>query len=591
MMHTDGKWQDLLENEQHLIKVLFADGPIPRFPGDNTSQSGRLYETLTVVRSLMRGEFEDAGSQITRISEGQNLFCHQLAAIWLQAEIEDSQLAYQKLNEWIKASRILARVRRSYRRLMVRPCAELDRRLALRWAPVLRLYLATLLADWSPEIKAQIEADREEARHHHVSEPILARLETMQKIAEARQRHAVDEVVQAARDWHARCQADPIYGYGGEYLLEAVLALEYDSRVDEALFWLDKALKLTPDQYELLLIQARLLKQSPDTARSMDACDTLISKFPDDFAGYCLRSNAWFLQGDYDQAMADAEKACAIAPENPNSLIARAYVNMQLGRYADALKDFDKTIEHDPQAYDAMRGQGKCLSMLGRDFEALSCFNNLRRIYPEDPDIYYEMADILFSAGYMDDCEKVCRRCLQLDDRYANAYVILGMIATRRGEDDMALGLLERAVRLEPDNTFAMNELAYALHLTGEDDRALDLTQRAIRETPDFADAWCNKGLILYYRSDFEEAALAFNRALQLAPDHVTAWIGKGNTLTQLCDFEEAQACYDQALQLDPNSADACHGKALLYRMLGLEDDVRTWQERAMQLDPEIDDL
>ena len=115
---------------------------------------------------------------------------------------------------------------------------------------------------------------------------------------------------------------------------------------------------------------------------------------------------------------------------------------MQLGRYADALKDFDKTIEHDPQAYDAMRGQGKCLSMLGRDFEALSCFNNLRRIYPEDPDIYYEMADILFSAGYMDDCEKVCRRCLQLDDRYANAYVILGMIATRRGEDDMALGLL-----------------------------------------------------------------------------------------------------------------------------------------------------
>ncbi|NLO36670.1 MAG: tetratricopeptide repeat protein [Clostridiaceae bacterium] len=590
-MQTGSKWQDLLENEQHLIQVLFADGPIPRFPGDSTSQSGRLYETLSVVRYLMRGEFEDAGSQIARISEGQNLFCHQLAAIWLQAEIDDSQLAYQKLNEWIKASRILARVRRSYRRLMVRPCAELDRRLALRWAPVLRLYLATLLTEWTPDILAQIKADRDEARHHHVSDQILARLETMQKIAEARQRHAVDEVVQAARDWHARCQAEPEYGQGGEYLLEAVLALEYDNRVDEALFWLDKALVMNPDQYELLLIRARLFKQGSDDARSMTACDDLIRKFPDDFAGYCLRSNAWFLQGDYDQAMADAEKACAIAPENPNSLIARAYVNMQLGRYADALKDFNQTLNHDPQAYDAMRGQGKCLSMLGRDFEALSCFNNLRRIYPEDPDIYYELADILFSSGYMDDCEKACRRCLQIDGSYANAYVILGMIATRRGEDDLALGLLERAVRLEPDNTFALNELAYALHLTGEDDRALDLTQQAIRETPDFADAWCNKGLILYYRSDFEESALAFNRALQLAPDHVTAWIGKGNTLTQLCDFEEAQACYDQALQLDPNSADACHGKALLYRMLGLEDDVRTWQERAMQLDPEIDDL
>ena len=231
------------------------------------------------------------------------------------------------------------------------------------------------------------------------------------------------------------------------------------------------------------------------------------------------------------------------------------------------------------------------MSLLGRDQEAVSCFNRLRRTYPDDPDIYYEMADVLFSAGYLDDCEKICRRCLQIDVNYVNAYVILGMIAVRRGEDDLARGLLQRAVKLEPDNPFALNELSYVLHLDGDDEQALDLVDQALAESDDYADAWCNKGMIQYYRSEFDQALASFSRAIRLAPDHVTAWIGRGNTQAQQCEFDEAQLCYDQALLLDQHSADACDGKAVRFRILGLEDEVRKWQELALQFDPEIEEL
>ena len=65
--------------------------------------------------------------------------------------------------------------------------------------------------------------------------------------------------------------------------------------------------------------------------------------------------------------------------------MARAFVQMQLGHYEEALKDFEQTLQYDPQRYDALRGQGKCLSMLGQDYEALASFNALRRAYPDDP--------------------------------------------------------------------------------------------------------------------------------------------------------------------------------------------------------------
>jgi tetratricopeptide (TPR) repeat protein len=572
------------------MQVLFDDEPIPDFPGDAGSQAGRLYQTVTLARLMLHGDYDGVGNRIQELSKsGQTLLCHQLAAFWLQAETDDAAKAYQSLNEWMRASGLTTEYRRSYR-ILVRQSVELDRRLATRWAPVLRLYLASLLDDWTPEISEQTERDRQTALQQGINMIVLTRLDVMIRLTRARQDQSVEHVLSAVEDWHQICQAQPDFGHGGEFVLDAVIALESANRISEALTWIERALLVLPDEYELLLTKARLLKQTGELEAGLKVCHQIIEHYPDDFSGYCLRSNAWFLLGRYDEAMQDARKACSVAPDNPNSLMARAFINMQLGNYKEALEDFRRTLERDPQTYDARRGEGKCLSMLGRDYDALACFNDLRRTYPDDPDIYYELSDVLFSAGYLEDCEKACRRCLQLDSSYVSAYVILGMIAMRRNEDDLAHGLLTRAVEMEPDNPFALNELAYLTHLEGDDEQALELVNRALAESDDYADAYCNKGMILYYRSEFELAAASFGQTIDLAPDHVSAWIGRGNTLTQLCEFDEAQRCYDRALQLDPASADACHGKALLYRILGLEEEVRRWQEQATLLDPTIED-
>ena len=115
--------------------------------------------------------------------------------------------------------------------------------------------------------------------------------------------------------------------------------------------------------------------------------------------------------------------------------MARAFVQMQLGNYEAALADFEQTLRYDPQRYDALRGRGKCQSMLVGTTKhwpvSMRCAGPIGR-----SELYYELADILLSAGYLDDCTKVCRKCLELDEDYANAYVILAMIAARRGDDE-----------------------------------------------------------------------------------------------------------------------------------------------------------
>jgi tetratricopeptide (TPR) repeat protein len=583
------RWEQILDREEDLRDIINGKKDLPPYPGEPGCTGSRLYRTALAVVQLFRGDFDGAYHILQEITTNPvTLLLPQLATIWLDAETADAAKAWQDLADWQASQEAAAG--RKYRINLLPQVMRLDRRLALRWAPALRYYLTTLLNEWTPPILAAAAACRMQAEANGVSAPLLVRIDYLLRFARARQARSVEQILTAVEDWRQLCRISPEYGDGHEYLLEAAVALEFEERYDEALEWLDQALQTNPDQYDLLLVKGRVLKQLGDVKRGLAVCNRLIELYPSDFSGYCLRSNIYFMTGCYDKAMADAHKACEVAPDNPNSFMARAFVLMQLGQYDKALADFEQTLRYDPERYDALRGQGKCLSMLGRDYDALASFNALRRAYPDDPDLYYELADVLFSAGYLDECEKVCQKCLELDSQYVSAHVILGMIALRRNQDDKARQILTHAVAMEPDHPFALNELAYLNHLQGDDDTALELVSRALEESPDYADALANKGVIHYFRSEFEQSVAAYSQALQLVSDHVAAWVGKGNSLTQLCDFDEALQCFDRALELDPANAEACHGKAVLYRMLGLDDEVRKWQERAYMLDLEDDE-
>lgn len=587
-MGQNAKWSQFLEDNEQLRAIIAGSLDLPVCPKKSDQLQDSLLKALAAAREIYDGELEKAAQLLAKTSRQGRSYCLRLVRYWLQAETEDAEVIYRRL------TRFIAELERSSRRYAFVLKQQLEIReiqAARRWAPVLRLYVATLLPQWPADVLQTARQDMRVCEKNAIGPDLILYLRYMLRFARARHGHNTDEIVNVMDAWHRLEKDSGKAAIGHDFYLETALTLEADGRFDEAVRWLDKALELVPGNYDFLLTRARVTKRTGDFRRSLVSCESLIEKFPEDFAGYCLRSNINFLLGNYDMAMHDANRACSIAPVSPDAFMARAFVFLQMGRYEKALSDFRQVLEIDPLRYEALRGQGKCLSMLGRDFEALTCFTAMRRQWPEDPDLYYELADILFAAGYLDDCTRMCRRCLTIDSTYVSAYVILGMVALRRNDDEEAKNFLTRAVALEPDNPFALNELSYLKHLEGDDDMAIELVNRAIEESPDYHDALCNKGVILYYRSDFEQAIQVFDQVLSLEPEQAAAWVGKGNSLTQLSDYDAALSCYDEALTLDPNNADACHGKAVLYRMIGLEDEVRRWQERALSIDPDIEDV
>ncbi len=576
-MASNADFQALLDGELELE-------PCDAKPGSQAYSFDRM---LHASLQLFHGDFDEAQKLLDQAELDQHGFLSgRLLKIWMEAESGDLGKAFKQIEQFRMPAKPGL-----FKSAAAKSLLMLDWQMAAHYLPVLRCYLITMLGSWPDAIMDQYHQARSQANKNGISELVLIHLDYLLRFAKARMTRSADKVLQTVSDWKLTCQDNTALGTGTEHALEAALALEAEMRFQEAVQHLDDALAHRPDNYELLLIKARILKLIGETRSCITVCNRLIDKYPQDFTGFCLRSNSYFMMGLFRPAMADARKAVELAPDNPNSLMARAFVQMQVGQYEKALADFESVLKTEPDRYDALRGQGKCQSMLGRDFAALESFNRLKRVYPDDPDLYYEMADVLFSAGYIDDCEKVCSQCIEQDRTYANAYVIMGMIALRKNDDEQAEKLLRTAIRLEPDNPFALNEYAYFVHLQGDEEQALELVDQALAEAPDYLDAVCNKGVILFFRSEFDQALDLFEQVLDQVPDHLSALVGKGNTLTQMFMFDEAQSCYDQVLQIDPNSADACHGKVTLYRMLGLDDEVRKWQEKAYKLDSEDDFL
>ncbi len=458
--------------------------------------------------------------------------------------------------------------------------ARVDVAVGQQWAAYVHLESVSYLEPPSEEAIDRARTSLATAERQDLPPEMPARLSCLIRLNRLHADGKHDEVLQVIADWAARCTEDPDKGDPDEFLSERIEALTALGRIDEAIADCRVLYTSRDDSLDYLLEEARLLKDKEDWQGSYDACAKYVAKRPDDPEGYVARANAAYNLGKYEEVEADARKALALDPAAAQAWLALGFAKLQLNEADEALPMFERILEKGPNP-DALLGKGKCLAMEDRFFEAMEVFNKAREADPENPSVYYEMADTLFLMGYFDEATRYATKCLSLDAQFAGAYVVLGMIASRMRQDEKADRLIDLALRYDPTNPFALNEKAFSLHSEGRDDEAMVCVDKAIAEFPTYSDAFCTKGMILYYKSDFSEAMRMFDQALQYTPEHLAAMTGKANVLVQEGAYDEAMRLFDTVLKQEPAFAEALSGKATLLRLLGLEDEAREYTERA----------
>ena len=126
-----------------------------------------------------------------------------------------------------------------------------------------------------------------------------------------------------------------------------------------------------------------------------------------------------------------------------------------------------------------------------------------------------------------------------------------------------AISELKEAVRLDPSNANAHNDLGLALKRNGDLSGAADQFRQALRLNPKLASAYSNLGNILYARRDYRGAVEQYRAALQIQPNNADIHMNLGSAFDALGSRDQAIEQYKLAIKLQPGNANAHYNLGL----------------------------
>ncbi|MDP6353035.1 MAG: tetratricopeptide repeat protein [Alphaproteobacteria bacterium] len=106
----------------------------------------------------------------------------------------------------------------------------------------------------------------------------------------------------------------------------------------------DQALKLTPEDPDLLIDRALAYADIKDYRAAIEDLDAAIRHAPERADVWVLRATAYRRLGEGDQAGADIAEALARDPANADGLVERGLLNLEAGEAAAARRDFAEVL-------------------------------------------------------------------------------------------------------------------------------------------------------------------------------------------------------------------------------------------------------
>ena len=163
------------------------------------------------------------------------------------------------------------------------------------------------------------------------------------------------------------------------------------------------------------------------------------------FAHECY-SNLLCSQGQFDEAMIEIDKAEALDPVAPRSILMTAWGNYQAGNFEKAIAKARKVREMQDRFPQALLHLGNALTQAGETQEAVEVLKKSCDLWPDNGMPRYMLCHALAANGQIDDARKVLDAMLEYESQnyFKPYYIAMAYLAV--GDHDKAFEWFERSV-------------------------------------------------------------------------------------------------------------------------------------------------
>ena len=264
--------------------------------------------------------------------------------------------------------------------------------------------------------------------------------------------------------------------------------------------------------------------------------------------------------------------------------VAECYSNT--GQYKLAVDTIWKALELEPDNGDLYFVLGTNYVKLASYDEAISAFNNVARIQPENYKAHYNLGIIFAVRGWSEEAMLSLKRCLSIKPDYEPAiqkltefntnlmaaypddvqpYIDLGDGLRIAGKYEEAIPYLEQARTKAPDNTEMYYLLGQCYSRIGRYDTAVELLTAALAAKADDYGALLELAKTYEAMGDAEKTKKSYLALTKLKSDDYATYRAVGDYYLRTDNTGTALTYYEKGLALDPSDYAFWADTALIY--------------------------
>jgi tetratricopeptide (TPR) repeat protein len=289
--------------------------------------------------------------------------------------------------------------------------------------------------------------------------------------------------------------------------------------------------KLLAANPEAPLIRERLAAnyiRADQKEKAVAVLEDIIKRQP---LAYAIYNDLGELYGELtntEKAISNYQQSLVIKPNQPENYAQITALQLDSKQIDEALKTLGTWKQKFPADFRVPYFTGLIQTDHKEYSAAVASFTDAETLARESPDdaklsskFYFSYGAACERAGDADKAVKLFRKCLELDPEDDTAANYLGYMWADKGTNlEEALGLIQRAVKLDPNNGAYLDSLGWVLFKLGRYDEALVQMRRAVEYMKDDATVLDHLAEVLLKLGKTDEAVSILRQATKLEPDN-----------------------------------------------------------------------
>lgn len=295
----------------------------------------------------------------------------------------------------------------------------------------------------------------------------------------------------------------------------------------------------------------------------LEALNQSVQNDPDNPEPYVERARYYYRNNALDLAEMDLQRALEIDSTQAEVMHLLADTYMDNFQSRKALKTLEAAVELYPKRIPTLLKLAEFQLILKQYDDALASINKVIAIDPQESEAYFMTGMVMREKGDEARAINAFQRTTELNPDNADAWIILGNLFDERG-NPIAEQYFDNALRVDPENPYALHAKAFYLQNNGDVPGAIQLYKSINRSFPKYVDAYLNTGILYLTMDSLDQAWEHFNIAIANAPTDARSYYFRGLIAEQRGEYDNAKKDYEQALRLQPDYKEAKEALELL---------------------------